>query len=129
MTHYGKYQEETAYNERENLRRIETPIKQSFQGPIVGFDSVNHPKQYLNHPVGKDKIMNKEKIDMVNNPPHYCQHSSGIEVIEITEHMNFCLGNAVKYILRAGIKDPSKDVEDLEKAIWYIKREVERLKK
>jgi len=50
---------------------------------------------------------------------------SGIECIEITEHMNFCLGNAIKYIWRAGLKGDS--VEDLRKAQWYISREIYRL--
>jgi hypothetical protein len=60
------------------------------------------------------------------NPTHYKSHPSGIEVIEITEHMNFCLGNAIKYILRAGLK--SQDAtEDLKKAVWYINREIERI--
>ncbi len=60
------------------------------------------------------------------NPTHYKSHPSGIEVIEITEHMNFCLGNAIKYILRAGLK--SQDAtEDLKKAVWYINREIQRI--
>lgn len=63
---------------------------------------------------------------MVNHPPHYTQHPSGVECIQITEHMNFCLGNAVKYIWRAGLK--AKDpVEDLKKARFYIEREIKRL--
>ena len=60
------------------------------------------------------------------NPIHYCSHPSGIEVIQITEHMGFCLGNAVKYILRCDLKGNA--IEDLEKSIWYIKREIERRK-
>lgn len=60
-------------------------------------------------------------VDMVNNPPHYNNHPSGIEVIEITKHLNFCIGNAVKYILRHAKKGTPK--QDLEKAEWYIKRE------
>jgi hypothetical protein len=59
------------------------------------------------------------------NPVHYQKHASGVECIEITEQMNFCLGNAVKYIWRAGLKGDC--VEDLEKAKWYIGREIERL--
>lgn len=59
------------------------------------------------------------------DPDHYQSHPSGIECIEVTEHMNFCLGNAMKYIWRAGLK--GKAVIDLEKAIWYIEREIERL--
>lgn len=63
--------------------------------------------------------------DMVNHPPHYKQHPSGVECIQITEHMNFCLGNAVKYIWRAGEK--GSKIEDLKKARWYLDREIERL--
>jgi hypothetical protein len=63
--------------------------------------------------------------DMVNHPPHYTSHPSGIETIQITEHMNFCLGNAIKYILRAELK--GKKIEDLEKAVWYINREIARV--
>ena len=64
--------------------------------------------------------------DLVNNPPHYTAHPSGVECIQITEHMNFCLGNAVKYIWRAGLKGDA--VEDLEKAVFYINREIARRK-
>ena len=63
--------------------------------------------------------------DTVNNPKHYTSHPSGVECIEITEHMNFCLGNAVKYIWRASLK--GKEIEDLGKARWYIDREIQRL--
>ena len=66
------------------------------------------------------------KKDMVNNPPHYTNHASGIECIQITEHMNFCLGNAVKYIWRADLKNDV--IEDLEKAKWYLEREISRRK-
>ncbi len=59
------------------------------------------------------------------NPNHYKSHPSGIECIQITEHFNFCLGNAIKYIWRAGLKNPETKKEDLQKAIWYIQRELE----
>lgn len=59
------------------------------------------------------------------NPGHYTGHPSGVECIRITEHMNFCRGNAVKYIWRAGEKDD--EVQDLKKARWYIDREIQRL--
>lgn len=65
--------------------------------------------------------------DPVNHPEHYTTHPSGIECIEIVEHMNFCLGNAVKYIWRADLK--GNDIEDLEKAQFYINREISRRKK
>jgi hypothetical protein len=63
--------------------------------------------------------------DNVNHPEHYNSHPSGVECIEITEHMNFCLGNAVKYIWRASLK--GNEVEDLRKARWYIDREISRI--
>ena len=63
--------------------------------------------------------------DPVNNPAHYTAYP--VEVIELTEHMNFCRGNAVKYIARAGLKDPAKEVEDLRKAEYYIRREIDRM--
>lgn len=65
--------------------------------------------------------------DPVNYPSHYTAYP-GIEVIDLTKHMNFCRGNAVKYIARAGLKDPSKEIEDLEKAVFYINKEIEMLK-
>jgi hypothetical protein len=65
--------------------------------------------------------------DLVNEPPHYKQHPSGVECIQVTEGMNFCLGNAVKYIWRADLKGEA--IQDLEKARWYLDREIERRKK
>ena len=64
--------------------------------------------------------------DPVNHPPHYTNHPSGVECIQITEHMNFCLGNAVKYIWRADLKD--QGIQDLQKAVFYLNREIERRK-
>ena len=64
--------------------------------------------------------------DPVNNPSHYVNHPSGVECIEITEHMNFCLGNAIKYIWRAGLKNDNA-IEDLRKAEFYVRREIDRL--
>jgi len=64
--------------------------------------------------------------DQINHPSYYTAHPSGIECIAVVEHMNFCLGNAIKYIWRAGLKSDDP-VEDLLKARWYIQREIERL--
>ena len=64
--------------------------------------------------------------DPVNHPSHYTQYL-GMEVIDLTEQMNFNKGNAVKYIARSGFK--SNEIEDLEKAAWYIAREISRVKK
>jgi hypothetical protein len=66
-----------------------------------------------------------EYYDPVNRPEHYTSYP--VEVIQITEHLNFCRGNAVKYIARAGLKDLDKELEDLKKARWYIDREIARL--
>lgn len=65
--------------------------------------------------------------DVVNHPRHYTVYK-GVEVIQLTEQMNFNRGNAVKYIARAGLKNPATEIEDLEKARWYIDREIKRLK-
>ena len=67
--------------------------------------------------------------DNVSHPSHYANGwSNGAEVIDLTEHLSFCAGNVVKYVCRAGRKDPDKYVEDLEKAQWYLDREIARAK-
>lgn len=65
----------------------------------------------------------KRETDIVNHPPHYNAHPSGVECIDVVEHMNFNLGNAIKYIWRA---DHKNGVEDLRKAAWYVNREIAR---
>ena len=62
--------------------------------------------------------------DPVNHPKHYTNHPSGIECIQITEHMGFNLGNAIKYLWRADLKADA--VEDMKKAVWYIQREIDK---
>ncbi len=64
----------------------------------------------------------------VEHPRHYTSHPSGIECIEVTEHMNYCLGNAMKYLWRAGRKN-ADPIEDLRKSVYYIEREIDRLTK
>lgn len=59
------------------------------------------------------------------NPGHYKSHPSGVECIQITEHMGFNLGNAIKYIWRAELKHTTP-LEDLQKARWYLDREIQR---
>ena len=76
-----------------------------------------------------------QKEDKVNSPSHYSylKKLCGIEVIDITRHMDFDLGNAIKYILRAGHKteegydDKAKTIEDLKKAVWYINDKIKTL--
>lgn len=74
------------------------------------------------------------KYDNVNHPKWYTQHPSGVECIEITRHYCFAIGNAIKYLWRAGLKieegmtDRQKEIEDLKKSIWYIKDRIKQLK-
>ncbi len=67
----------------------------------------------------------KERTVTVTDPAHYREHPSGVECIQITEHMSFNVGNAIKYMWRAGRKGSTFD--DLKKARWYIDREITRL--
>ena len=82
-----------------------------------------------------ETVAPKKEEDKVNHPSWYTKHPSGVECIDITEHHDFCIGNAIKYLWRAGLKteqgisDSSKEIEDLEKAVWYINRKIQKLKK
>jgi hypothetical protein len=81
--------------------------------------------QYSDDTVAEIKA--KFEHDPVNHPKHYTTHPSGVECIQITEHMGFNLGNAMKYIWRADEK--MNAIEDLRKAVWYVQREIaKRLK-
>lgn len=62
--------------------------------------------------------------ESVDHPPHYNSHPSGVECIDIVEHFEFNIGNAIKYLWRAGLKGDA--IEDLRKAAWYCQREIER---
>jgi hypothetical protein len=65
--------------------------------------------------------------DLINHPPHYTAHPSGVECIDIVEHMVFNVGAAVKYLWRAGLKGGAdKRLEDLRKARWFIDREIQK---
>jgi hypothetical protein len=63
--------------------------------------------------------------ETVNHPKHYNQ-IAGIECIDVVEHFNFNVGNAIKYLWRAGLKNNA--IEDLEKAVWYCQRELDRVR-
>lgn len=69
-------------------------------------------------------ISEEEKVD---HPKHYNLNPSGVECIDVVEHYNFNIGNAMKYLWRAGLK--GSQMEDLEKARWYVEREIQRVKK
>jgi hypothetical protein len=66
-------------------------------------------------------------VDQVNHPTHYTSDPSGVECIQITRHRNFNIGNAFKYLWRAGMKNEDTHIEDLKKAIFYIQDEINRL--
>ena len=80
------------------------------------------------------KEENNKEHDAVNHPKHYTSHPSGVECIEITRHYTFDIGNAIKYLWRAGLKkeqglsDIEKEIEDCKKAIWYINDHIKHLK-
>ena len=83
--------------------------------------------EVIKKPIVKKTKLSSSSHDPVNHPKHYTDHPSGIECIQITEHMGFNLGNALKYIWRADLKGNAR--EDLQKAIWYINRELEKRSK
>lgn len=66
----------------------------------------------------------------VHHPEHYGGKENTYESIKVIEAWNlgFCLGNTIKYISRAGKKDPQAEIEDLNKALWYLKRRIDQLK-
>jgi hypothetical protein len=72
--------------------------------------------------VGSDQ----SRSDTVNHPPHYTSHPSGVECIQITEHMDFLDGNVFKYMWRAGLKSDDP-LEDYKKALFYLERKVKQL--
>lgn len=78
-------------------------------------------------------MASKNKNDQVNHPKHYTSDPSGIECIDITRHRNFNIGNTIKYLWRSGLKEDKdrklidKQVEDLNKAVWYLVDEIHRL--
>jgi Protein of unknwon function (DUF3310) len=72
------------------------------------------------HYMQRDRLVRKyDQMDMVNHPPHYLGNGSGVECIDVTEHMSFVLGNALKYIWR--YENRGKSFLDLRKAKWYLR--------
>lgn len=91
---------------------------------IVGTD------EYAKKPFlwkGQDDIFD-DVNDPVNHPSHYTRGKIEVADFIADQKLNFDRGNAVKYLCRAGAKDPEKEIQDLEKAIWYIKHEIKTLK-
>lgn len=110
-----------------DLRKKSPMNRRSTDYQSIPLVSANIPGTQLCTKCG-NKLFSKEcwcYDDPVNHPSHYTSHPSGVECIQITEHFSFCIGNAIKYLWRADQKD---GIQDLEKASWYINREIERRK-
>lgn len=99
----------------------------------VGYCPVEKVQEY--YELIDDNTPTEDNTERISHPSHYTwlKDLCGVEVIDITRHMDFCLGNAIKYILRAGRKqeigltDNQKEIEDLKKAIFYIKDRIKQL--
>lgn len=77
-------------------------------------------------PAPKAAVTTTEEYNTIDHPRHYTDVVPGIECIQVTEHFDFLLGNAIKYIWRSGRKDGNTKLQDLKKAEWYIKRAIAR---
>jgi hypothetical protein len=117
----------------DNLTVTNNTTHQSIKGKPYSVDNIDYFYEFPhweNPPIGAD---NPRDGDSVYHPSHYTKHPSGIECIEITRHYCFSIGNAIKYLWRAGLKkdanlsDKQKEIEDLQKAIWYIKDRIKQL--
>lgn len=106
-------------------------LRATGMGAIEAQSIINNVNDKLafNETFESDDIHTIEQVgyDPVNHPFHYNQYE-GLEIIDLTEQLNFNKGNAVKYICRAGYKSGVDDVTDLEKAAWYIQREISRIR-
>ena len=123
--HYKKYL-------NEEIEVNKSDLKDADAEPID--TNVKDIDEQIDRKEVKEKVLDEVKEesvenDPVNHPSHYTD--TNIEVMDYIEDkgFNFALGNAVKYISRAGKKDKNKTIQDLEKAEWYLNREIERLKK
>lgn len=88
-----------------------------------GKGSVSRPLSHEEMVAHERKQAAELAHDSVNHPKHYTQHPSGVECIDITRHMGFNVGNAMKYIWRADLKNGT---EDIRKAIWYLEDELKK---
>lgn len=111
---------------RGKLSRGFSPLK-PFIDMLRTAEKADKIGETLDLPDGR-KLYIAPENDPVSHPSHYTSRVPGIECIQVTENFCFNRGNAIKYIWRAGEKNPEKEVEDLEKAAWYINREIQRMK-
>lgn len=101
-------------------------LLKAFHGVLNKAEKLNFTALKVLEVVQKEPMVNNKEDDPVNHPAHYA-HPSGIECIEVTRHMNFNIGNAIKYLWRHGKKNPEATIEDLQKAIFYIQDEIKLL--
>jgi len=104
-------------SENPEILAIATPAKVDY--------AVNDASKMPAPPVAISRLVEKDAI----NPSHYKSHPSGVECIQVTEHMTFNIGNVVKYCWRNGLKGETPAIQDLKKAAWYLNREIEKLTK
>lgn len=100
--------------------------KKDFDEPCVrcAGTAIPNTEEYRNRPWLWDDGEN----DPVNHPSHYTKGKIEVADFIADQKLNFDRGNAIKYVCRAGSKDPDKEIQDLEKAIWYIEHEIKMLK-
>lgn len=126
MGHYDEY-----YESLSNEKDFSKAVRESYNTdrPDIGKEFDAEPGSSWDEQSAQEWVDFCDKLtenNDVEHPTHYTEHPSGIECIEITEHLNFCIGNAIKCLWRAGLKTPDK-IKDLKKACWYINREIKRL--
>lgn len=111
---------------KENGRDYDKLMERVLQAKFTIYDFLSKKISF------KEEVISREH-DSVNHPSHYTRHPSGVECIEITRHYCFSIGNAIKYLWRAGLKrdaaleDKQKEIEDLKKAVWYINDRIKQL--
>ena len=118
-----------------SFRELEFKRRLNFLRPIAA--RLNEFIKTYDNPAGISGVQPAEtpQPDRVNRPSYYTSHPSGIECITITEHYDFCVGNAIKYLWRCGLKveegmtPRDKEIEDLKKSVYYINRKINNLEK
>ncbi len=134
--HYGHYYPvtKTIYDKKDIETKLVSAAVINDTGKEIYIDANIIESNFLPSTVKKSKL-NSLKSDRVEHPSHYTwlKDKCGIEVIDITRHLNFNIGNIIKYCLRAGHKseeglsDKDKTIEDLKKAKFYIEDEIKRI--
>lgn len=110
-------------------------VRRENDAEMIIFDDKNNYHNFDFMLACKFKLIGENEDDKVNSPSHYTwlKDKCGIEVIDITRHLDFDLGNAIKYLLRSGHKqeegmtDKEKQIEDLKKAVWYINDKIKTI--